>query len=326
MTDNAMLGFLFGGYNEELATETAARITAAIKKADQTKRPAVIKAGVAEVEDTVRNRRDPAGSYDYDTRRFTNAYDPDHPHNLTDPEVTAVRIDGADGAPIAVLFNFAAHGTVLGADNMLISADWPGVTQREIQQAMPGAVAMFINGAIGDQAPTMIDGDPATDLEYLEIIGGKVFEGVMEALDKAETIEASPVMAVMERRAVPPGKPFIDSALNGRPIHVPIPKSLVRKYFPEIPLQTVRIGDVVIMGSPMEMVTEIGWTMKQGAKGQGARYPVIAGLANDKSMYCVTPDDFPQGGYEVGLTIYGEIEAGVLIGEQMLLVRKTMRE
>jgi hypothetical protein len=130
----------------------------------------------------------------------------------------------------------------------------------------------------------------------------------------------------MERREVPPGKPFIDSSLNGRPIHLPIPKSLVKKYFPEIPLQAVRIGDVVIMGSPMEMVTEIGWTMKQGAKGQGVKYPVVAGLANDKSMYCVTPDDFPQGGYEVGLTIYGEIEAGVLIGEQMLLVRKTMRE
>ena len=93
-----------------------------------------------------------------------------------------------------------------------------------------------------------------------------------------------------------------------------------------MPLQVVRIGDVVLMGAPLEMVAEMGMTMKNGARGIGARYPLVAGLANNTMLYCVTPDDFPDGGYEVGNTIFGEIEAGMVIGEQMLLVRKLMGE
>ena len=325
LEDNIYARVVFGGYNEEYAISVADRVAAAIRQADAGMEHAVLKAGTATVKDATRNRRDPAKSYDYDTRRFTDAYEPERPENVVDPEVTVLKIDGIDGSPIAVMFNFATHGTVLGADNMLISADWPGVTQREIEDRYPGAVAMFVNGAIGDQAPAM-DDDDTSDMEYLEIIGKKVAAGVFDAAESAEPITAYPVVPVMERREVPAGNLVIDSSLNGKPIHIKFPKAFVRHYFPEVPLQAVRLGDAVIMGTPMEMVSDIGHAMKAGAKGQGISYPVVAGLANAKLFYCVTPDDFPQGGYEVGLTIYGKTEAAMLIGEQMLLVRDTMQQ
>ncbi|HUT52077.1 MAG TPA: neutral/alkaline non-lysosomal ceramidase N-terminal domain-containing protein [bacterium] len=314
MLNNGIAGVVFGKYNDKLTQQTADRIGAAVKQADASMRPAVLKVGTASAPDATRNRRDPAGSYNYDTRRFSSAYEPNNPRNSIDPAVTVVEAVGEDGKPIAVLVSFATHGTVLGPDNMQLSADWPGAMQKKIEAALPGAVALYMNGAEGDQAPAM-DQDDHTDFEYLDIIGVKVADAALAALDNAATVAAAPVTAVMERRAMPPGKVVMG-------YHVP--SALIKHYFPELPLQAVRVGDVVFMAAPLEMVTAIGQTLKSGARGQGARYPIVAGLANDTLLYCATPEDFPKGGYEVGNTIFGEIEAGVVIGEQMLLVRKLM--
>ncbi len=314
MLKNAIAGVVFGKYNDKLTQQTADRIAAAVKQADAAMRPAVLKVGTATAPDVTRNRRDPAGSYNYDTRRFTPAYDPNNPKNGTDPVVTVVEAVGEDGKPIAALVSFATHGTVLGPDNMQLSADWPGVMQKKIEAALPGAVALYMNGAEGDQAPAMVQ-DNHTDLEYLDIIGGKVADAALAGLDHAQPVAAAPVTAIMERRAMPPGKVVMG-------YHVP--SFLIKHYFPEMALQAVRVGDVVFMAAPLELVTAIGQTMKSGARGEGVRYPIVAGLANDTLLYCATPDDFAQGGYEVGNTIYGKTEAGTVIGEEMLLVRKIM--
>ncbi len=319
MQDNVIANLVFGKYNEALTDKTAELIAGAIRKAESEMVPAAVKAGTADVLDVTRNRRDPAMSYNYLTRRFNDSYDSKNPENLVDPQVTVLLVESEDGRPIAVLFNFATHGTVLGSSNMLISADWPGVTQRTIEATYPGAVALFVNGAIGDQAPAMIKGDDIDDFEYLEVIGNKVAKGVARAIDNAAPIEATPVSSVFWKRAVPPGK---NASVEG----IMVPSWFVKANFPSVPLQTIRMGDAALMGVPVEMVSEIGLAMKSGAKGHGVKYPIVAGLANDIFFYCATAEDFSQGGYEVGLTIYGEIEAGMLIGEQMLMVGKLMRD
>lgn len=314
MLNNSIAGLVFGKYNDQLTRQTADRIAAAVKQADSSMQSAVLKVGTAAAPDATRNRRDPAGSYNYDTRRFSSAYDPNNPRNGIDPAVTVAAAVGDDGRPIAVLVSFATHGTVLGPDNMLLSADWPGVMQKRIEDAVPGAVAMYMNGAEGDQAPAMAE-DDHSDIEYLDIIGAKVADAALAALESAAPVSAAPVAAVMERRAMPPGKVVMGYR---------VPSALIKHYFPEMPLQAVRIGDVVFMAAPLEMVTVIGQTMKSGALGQGVKHPIVAGLANDTLLYCAAPEDFPQGGYEVGNTIFGETEAGTVIGEEMLLVRKLM--
>jgi len=317
MTKNWILGLIFGSYNPDLARQTADRITAAIREADDAMVPAVVRVGVTELPEVVRNRRDPAGSYDYDTRRFTDAYDPDDPANLTDPILTTIRFDAKGMKPIAVIVSFAAHPTVLGADNLQISADWPGAMQRDVEAALPGAVAMFINGAIGDQAPTMHDGDGIGDFEYVEKIGVEVARGAISTMDRLESVSGTPVGAAMARREIPPGNVVMGYK---------VPRSLVKHYFPEMPLQVIRIGEVALIGAPVEMVAEIGLTIKDGARGMGVKVPIIAGLANDKLAYCVTPDQIPEGGYEVGATLFGEIEAGLIIGEEMMLLRSLFVE
>ena len=178
MAKNFIAGLVFGRYNDELVERTAERLSAAIIDADARKEPCTLRAASINLEDVTRNRRDPAGSYNYDTRRFSSAYDPDNPKNTVDPELIVLRFDADSGQTIALIMNFATHGTVMGADNMLISADWPGAAQRKLEAALPGTVALFMNGAIGDQAPAM-DQDSRTDWEYVEDIGGKVAEGAL---------------------------------------------------------------------------------------------------------------------------------------------------
>ena len=52
-----------------------------------------------------------------------------------------------------MLVNFQCHGTVLAWENKLISPDWPGMLRKTIETALPGAKALFFQGAAGNQGP-----------------------------------------------------------------------------------------------------------------------------------------------------------------------------
>jgi hypothetical protein len=71
-----------------------------------------------------------------------------------DPTVTVLRIDRADGTPLAVLTNYACHPVVFGADNLRYSADYPGVMNRVVEESLGGgAESFFLQGAPGDINP-----------------------------------------------------------------------------------------------------------------------------------------------------------------------------
>jgi hypothetical protein len=71
-----------------------------------------------------------------------------------DPTVTVLRIDRADGTPIAVLTNYACHPVVFGADNLQYSADYPGVMNRVVEKELgEHAQSFFLQGAPGDINP-----------------------------------------------------------------------------------------------------------------------------------------------------------------------------
>jgi neutral ceramidase len=76
------------------------------------------------------------------------------PTSPVDPTVTVLRVDRADGTPLAVLVNYACHPVVLGSDNRQYSADFPAAMNRTVEQALGGrATSMFLQGAPGDINP-----------------------------------------------------------------------------------------------------------------------------------------------------------------------------
>jgi hypothetical protein len=96
-----------------------------------------------------RLRVNPDGSVSWFERNPTRI-----PTAPVDPTVMVLRIDRADGTPLAVLTNYACHPVVFGADNLRYSADFPGVMNRVVEQALGGPVqSFFLQGAPGDINP-----------------------------------------------------------------------------------------------------------------------------------------------------------------------------
>lgn len=316
MMDNLISNVAFGRYNEKYTQRAADEVAAAIRKSRAGMRAGTLRVAETRLDDVTRNRRDPAGSYDYDTRRFKDTYDPNNPLNDTDPTLTLLRFDGPDGKPVAILYHFATHGTVMGSTNWEFSADWIGAARKKIQAAYPGAVVLYFNGAQGDQAPTMLY-DPHTDWEYMDLIGGRVADGVLGIMDSAQAVNAVPIRSVAISRPMEP---------TGTVMGYKLGKRLLRKWFPEMRLMGARIGEVGLMCCPVEIVSVVGRTMKDGARAQGVKYPLVVGLANDHRLYAAAPEDFAEGGYEPDSTVYGITEAAILIGEQEMLMRKLFME
>src|SRR5687768_16493308 len=75
-----------------------------------------------------------------------------NPDGPVDRRIGLIRVDREDGSPIALIANYAIHGTVLGPQNTLISGDAPGVVAEYVEDKI-GAPLVFINGAAGNLAP-----------------------------------------------------------------------------------------------------------------------------------------------------------------------------
>jgi len=83
-----------------------------------------------------------------------------NPEGFADRGLVVFRIDDAAGDPYAVLVNFQCHGTVLTYENRVISPDRVGMVRKVVEQAMPGALCLYFQGAAGNQGP--IEGAPGT--------------------------------------------------------------------------------------------------------------------------------------------------------------------
>ncbi len=73
-----------------------------------------------------------------------------HKDGLVDPHLPVLQIRALDGEWIAVITSYACHPVVLGADNTLWTADYPGVVRKALEKAYPGALALFLTGCTGD--------------------------------------------------------------------------------------------------------------------------------------------------------------------------------
>jgi neutral ceramidase len=96
-----------------------------------------------------------------------------NPAGPTDESVPILRVQNADGKPLAVVFGYACHNTTLRPDMMKIAADFAGYAQDRIEADNPGAVALFVTGCAGDADP-----HPFGTLEMARAHGEELGEAV----------------------------------------------------------------------------------------------------------------------------------------------------
>lgn len=105
-----------------------------------------------------------------------------NPAGAVDRSLQVISILDEQGGRLATLVNYACHGTVLGSDNLLASADWIGVMRAGVETKL-GGMALFLQGATADLNPDMYWGDGRV-YEMVEKQGMRVANAVVEAVAK----------------------------------------------------------------------------------------------------------------------------------------------
>jgi len=275
----------FGRFNRALYDWMVRQIDAVVRDAVSRLRPAALGSVQVELEGLVANRRGGATIH---------------------PTLTAVWVTGTDGQPIAVLTNFAAHPTMLGPENLLISGEWPGEMERRVEQTLGGdAVCLFTNGAQGDQRPA---GDFGAGFERVAAYGKRLADAVLasrtEARPSADAVlrTASEELALPQRVASPA---FAASASAEYPIPPEQLTAVLSALFPaKARAHAVRLGEALLVTAPGEMTADLGADVRARA-APAIKHPFIVGLANTYCGYILSPDEYDRGGYEAAVSVYG---------------------
>ncbi|MGI8608603.1 MAG: LPXTG cell wall anchor domain-containing protein [Candidatus Dormibacteria bacterium] len=237
------------------------------------------------------------------------------PNDVMDPELRTMQAiaTGAGhvvaGGTIMTLVNFAAHATVMGGGNTLLSPDWPGVVGQMVQDKY-GGVGLTIVGAVGRSQPNRGDCTATDKTSGAYLVDprqlddscrlSKYSAAVMAYVDGAVRAETPITVGAVDGRELFIHDPADNAgilAFNylGDPIGVPVARAQTPPYLAGNVLGTwvgvYRIGDVVLTTNPGEPYPNIRQQFMQAVPG--ARRYWTTGLSNDQLGYLIAP--FPEG-------------------------------
>lgn len=275
-TSHTHAGPTLGGYGEPTEQVLAyrrdvlERTVAAVRQALDDRTPATFSVGSAPL-DIGCNRREmlPDGT-------VILGHDPDRPALREITTWTFARAGSAD----VVLFSTPMHGTTLGGQNLLISAEWMGMAVQVVEQGTSGVRCVFLQGCGADQDPyySRIDGGRGTFPE-VEAHGRRAAEAVLNAIGNSRPLGSLPMNVLLREVQLPP-KEADDEA-----------RTLV--------LHGLRLGDAVLFCLSAEAFVEYA---KYGAAVCTAAETLVLGYTNGNIGYLCTADAYADGGYEIRTT------------------------
>ena len=224
---------------------------------------------------------------------------------------------------IATLVNYACHGTVLGPDNLLVSADWFGVMRKKVEKELDG-LTLFLQGAAANINPDMYwDDARAFDMAAEQGLGvanavlsatssrSEKMRGVPLRIERVEAWLPTETRAVTSRPPKNYGKPLLSLAKMPAFMAVFADILLKQRYpwksvieakngFWSVPMRisAVRIGDLALVTFAAETFTEIGMKVKSASS---AAHTLFAGVSDGCISYLHTEESHDEGGYEVDI-------------------------
>ena len=290
-----------GIYKKELLDFLLDRLETLILEADRNYRTVRIGTKTKIVEGMNRNRRK----------------DPD-----VDRDLIVTRVDLTNGTPMAVLVNWTAHPTFLGAKDMQLSAEWPGYLQNALQTNIgKGVTAMYYNGAEGDQS-TILNEPAADDYRKIEIYGKKI---ATIAFDLYHEIIPEKVgnfawkYQIIQLPYHQSHPTFMKTGGEEYGLTESSVKIVMNILCPErVGVGVLRIGDLIIAGVPGEMTAILGKKIKNALALGKVKQVAIGGLANEWISYILEKNQYLNGeGYESSMSFYGP-DLGAVLSEGII--------
>jgi neutral/alkaline ceramidase-like enzyme len=213
-----------------------------------------------------------------------------------DPELGIVKLTGLDGRPVALLWNYAIHGTALGRENFLLSGDLMGEASARLEREI-GAPVLFVNGSVGDVSPRPRGWAGVT------AAGEALAAGARRASDEAR-VEPDRLEVVHERIALPSPMLAVRNCVGGW-----APAWLTVGLSQELPSSAeilgLMIGRTAWVTIPGELQTSLGLEIKASGRARFS-HVFLAGVSNDYLGYFLGPAEYRRPSYIACASLYGE--------------------
>lgn len=255
---------------------------------------------------------------------------------VQDDTMGLIKVDGLDGTPVALVVNYAMHGTTVGASDFVLSSDAPGAVEDGIESRLerPRTV-IYMQSWAGDMAPhgpssyaTEQGDDLRSSYRELTQIGAAAAAAVIPALgdvvlNPQPEIDVLSVAVPLRNELINPdgafdkfpfGGIFCVSAKEncGEGAKTYTSADINCAGFPEEDtvfwtlLTAARIGDLGFVTLPGEPLTSVGTELRAKAlAASGLADMYILGYTQGYLGYLLHPDDFYQGGYEANGSLMG---------------------
>jgi hypothetical protein len=297
----SMPGRAGGGTDPDYMARLEDGLVAAIDRAAAAARPARLSAGLGDDPDVARNRRRADGPLDR--------------------AVPLLRFDdAATGRPIALVTGYACHPVVLGADNLAWTADYPNYVRQTLEDAHPGAVALFATGPCGDAntghsaaASLTTSAQSERTFARAEALGRRIGAAALAARlapcgNRVAAAETTVTLTLARRESETPAALAAAWRAEGATA-APMRRLILDHWIrwaetiapaPLTPL-TERVavldwGGVPAAGLPGEIFAATGLAVRAAFGGAPG---LVVAYADDNPGYIPAEEDYARGGYEV---------------------------
>lgn len=227
------------------------------------------------------------------------------PNGPVDHDLPVLRATDLQGKLIALLINYACHGTTLVPEHNFIHGDWMGSTQQMLEEKYPGATTMVAIGCAGDANPSPRGAFSHVN-QHAVMITAKIDKLLRS--DKFTVLNVIPVAKMKKVELtfthVPDAREFVEQS------KLEAAQGLYARNSLEIlaqggfisntmlyPVQVWSFGNqlaIVFLGG--EVVVDYSHRIKREFKKEKIW---VTAYSNDVSIYIASKRLFSEGGYEV---------------------------
>jgi neutral ceramidase len=249
-----------------------------------------------------------------------------------DKEFAVIRLNQADGKPLAVLFHYACHPVVLGPDNLQYSADFVGAACKTVTDDL-NAPCLFLQGACGNLNPyvdkTPLDQGGVSEMQKM----GRTLGELLLATTRTTKTDASAAPSLkFDAQIIPirtrwdiqaPEVREVLSKAYGPRFDNYITTTIKNNIVP-CTLTTLLVNDnLALVGMPGEIFVEFQTELKRRSP---VRDTFLVGYTNGYHAYFPTIRDAAAGGYGGKTATYVEPGAGERLTDAALIELYKMKD